>query len=194
MKTFFTADLHFGCDHLRKHTRSEYRTIEDHDEAILQNLNEVVMRRDRLVILGDFCFTKPGRYRPRIKCAHIFFILGNHDKPLQTRNVFGGNVWDTKVISLERGHVFCSHYPHCYWPQSHYGFHHAYGHLHWNAEHEERMNLAFPERRSMDVGLDNAKRILGEHKPFSEDLFFDLLSPFKGHGLVERHKSSGSSA
>ena len=186
MKTFFTADLHFGCDHLREHTRAEYRTIEDHDEAILQNLNEVVMRRDRLVILGDFCLEKPGRYRPRIKCAHIFFILGNHDKPQKTRNVFGGNVWEGRTVKCDRGNVFCSHYPHAYWDDSHYGVCHAYGHLHYNQDHEDRMDLAFPERRSMDVGIDNAKRILGEHRAFTEDEFFDRTLCFKGHGLVER--------
>lgn len=186
MKTFFTSDTHFGCDNLRKYTRSEYGTIEDHDAALMEGINQVVGRQDRLVIVGDFCLAKPGRYRPKIKCRHLAFILGNHDKPRQIQNVFGRDVWDIKMISCDRGHVWCSHYPHAYWHNSHYGSYHAYGHLHFNLEHEFRMDLAFPERRSMDVGVDNAKRILGEHRPFSEDELFDLLSDRAGHGLVSR--------
>ena len=184
MTMYLTADLHFGCENLRKHTRSEHATIEDHDAAILDAINSKVGRNDQLAILGDFCIKKPGRYRPGIRCRHIFFILGNHDKPQQIKNVFGGNVWQTKMLSLDRGHVWCSHYPHCYWPQSHYGFCHAYGHLHYNLEHEERMWQAFPERRSMDVGLESAKNSLGEARPFSETEFFELTLCFEGHGLV----------
>jgi len=186
MKTFLTADLHFGCENLRKHTRSEYETIEDHDAAIFTNINRAVDRRDRLVILGDFCLKRPGRYRQHINCRHIFFVLGNHDKPQQIRDVFGCNVWQTKYVKLERGNIFCSHFPHAYWHNSHYGSYHAYGHLHYNIEHEDRMDLAFPQRRSMDVGIDSAKRILGEHRPFSEDEFFNYLRLQEGHGLVRK--------
>lgn len=186
MKTWFTSDLHLGCEGLVKATRPEFSSVEEHDDALIDNINRMVDRDDRLVILGDFCFKKPGKYRPRIRCRNIFFILGNHDNEHKTRAVFGGNVWTAKMVKLKGGHVWCSHYPHCYWDRSHYGTYHAYGHLHYNIGHEHDMYCAFPQRRSMDVGVDAAIAILGEYRPFLEDEFFDVLWDAKGHGLCER--------
>jgi len=188
MTTFFTSDLHFGCDGLIEATRPEFGSTEQHDDTLIDSINRVVGRNDRLVILGDFCYKKPGKYRQRLVCRHHFFILGNHDKEKQTRAVFGGNVWLAKMVKLKGGMVWCSHYPHCYWPQSHYGAYHAYGHLHNNTNHEEDMRMAAWDRRAMDVGVDHARLVLGEYRPFSEDEFFYALRLRKGHGLCERKK------
>lgn len=186
MTTYFTADTHFGCGRLRKHTRSEFTTIEEHDEALLDGINRTVSRGDQLVIVGDFCLKKPGRYRPKIKCRHIFYVLGNHDKMGAIQRSFGGHVWWHKMIKLERGMVWACHYPTAYWPQSHYGAFHAYGHLHASAEREVAMDSAFPGRRSMDVGVDSAYKIFGDYRPFSSDEFFDLLAGQEGHDIIRR--------
>ena len=185
MVTYFTADLHLGCNNLRKHTRPEYGTIEEHDDTIIANINRQVARNDRLIILGDFCLKKPGKYRYRINCRQVFFILGNHDKEAQIRAVFGGNVWLGKLVKLPRGEGWCSHYPHCYWPESHHGSFHCHGHTHHNQAHEAAMDLLGP-RRSMDVGVDSAKALFGSHRPITEDELFDRLAGRPGHGLVSR--------
>jgi hypothetical protein len=38
--------------------------------------------------------------------------------------------------------------------------------------------------------MESAKKLLGEHRPFTEDEFFDRTLCFKGHGLCERHTSA----
>lgn len=188
MTTFFTADLHFGCDNLVRTARKEFDSTEQHDTELLDAINRVVGRNDRLVILGDFCHEKPGRYRPKLVCRHNFFILGNHDKEKQIRAVFGGNVWMAKMVKLKRGMIWCSHYPHSYWPQSHYGAYHAYGHIHYNLDYEYHMRKAFSDRRALDVGVDHARAVLGEYRPFSEDEFFDILRFREGHDHVKPWK------
>ena len=89
---WFTADQHFGCEKLVANTRTEFSDSKQHDDHLLDVLNRYVQPNDRLVIIGDFCKEKPGRYRPLIRCKNIMFVLGNHDKEVKIRAVFGGNV------------------------------------------------------------------------------------------------------
>ena len=95
---WFTADIHFGCDKLVENTRPEFVSVEEHDTHLVSQINGHVGRNDVLVILGDFCKEKPGRYRPLLKCRNHFFILGNHDKECKIRAVFGGNVWHQRMV------------------------------------------------------------------------------------------------
>ena len=182
MKTFFCADLHFSCKNLMCAIRKEFTCIEDHDQAILDGINRTVSRIDRLVICGDFCHKKPGRWRPKIRCRNIVFVRGNHDQTQKIKAVFGGQTYEQKMIKGEFGDkFFLCHYPMAYWPESHYCSIHLFGHLHDDQEKEERMDLAFPGRRALDVGIDAARRILGEWRPFSEEEILYLLKDRQGH-------------
>lgn len=186
MRYWFTADTHFSHDHLIENTRPEFSSVMEHDRVLMENINKCGGTHDDvLVIVGDFAWNKPGRYRQQIRSfKHIFFVLGNHDNEHKIRNVFGGTVWTRKMVQTSQGHVVCDHHPSCYWDLSHRGIYHAYGHLHYSLEREAVMDKAFPERRSMDVGVDAAYAILGEYRPFSEDEFFAHLDNREGHDKV----------
>ena len=61
-----------------------------------------------------------------------------------------------------------------------------YGHSHSNAE--VWLDSVMPGRRSMDVGVDNAAKILGEYKPFSFEEISNIMSKKNGfhfdhHGM-----------
>jgi calcineurin-like phosphoesterase family protein len=183
---YFTSDTHFGCDKLVENTRPQFTDCKQHDDHLIDMINSTVDRNDTLVIVGDFCKEKPGLYRPRIRCRHIQFILGNHDKEKKIRAVFGGNVWQQRMVKVGDQRVWCSHFPTCYWDRSHYGVAHAYGHLHYNREREQAMDKGMPGRRSMDVGVDAAKTLFGEYKPISSGLFFGMLSDRKGHDIIRK--------
>jgi len=180
---YFTGDQHFGCERLVANARPQFDNVDQHDQALIDLTNLSVGQNDTLVMVGDLCREKPGRYRQRIKCRNIFYILGNHDKEAKIRAVFGGNVWQYKTVKLACGYpaVAC-HYCMCAWDQSHYGRYHVYGH--WHAKHEEEMDQIWPQRRSMDVGVDNAMRLLGEYRPFSEDELLDFLGDRVGHDFI----------
>jgi calcineurin-like phosphoesterase family protein len=111
--------------------------------------------------------------------------MGNHDKRAQTEAVFG-RVWDHYMVKTGGKLLWAFHYPTAYWPQSHYGAFHCFGHIHDNLEHEAAMDLAFPARRSMDVGVDAAKRRLGDYRPFATEEVLGFLDGRPGHGLRER--------
>ncbi len=183
---WLTSDTHLGCDKLIENTRTLFTDTKQHDDHVLDMMNMCAKPNDTLVIVGDFCKEKPGRYRQKIKCKNIFFILGNHDKEAKIRAAFGGNVWTRKIVKFGEYRIVCDHHPSCFWDRSHYGVYHAYGHLHWNAEREAMMDLGFPGRRSHDVGVDSANAILDEYRPWSADEFIGFIGPNKGHDIIKR--------
>lgn len=190
MKTFLMSDTHFECYNLIEETRSEWASPETHDEMVVDAINSTVKRQDRLIILGDFCkdTKRTAIWRQKIQCKHVHLVLGNHDKRTHAWPAFGmGNVSDTLELKVgppeDRRKIFCSHYPHVHWPASHYGSYHAYGHVHGQKESE--LDMMMPERRSIDVGVDNAVRLLGSPFPFSTDELFLFLRLRAGHGLVK---------
>ena len=82
------ADLHFGDVGLLKHQeRCKFKTIEEHDELIIRNLNMVLRPGDTLYILGDVGhrgstaeeFEALGQKIRRIECARKVLVFGNHD-------------------------------------------------------------------------------------------------------------------
>lgn len=194
---WYMGDPHFGHSNIiGDFVGREYATIEEHDADIIDNTNACVAEQDELFILGDYCWAnsvkKPGHWRNRIKCRKMHLIWGNHDK--DHFKLQFSTVDDVRIVSLpftapikkrdgsveERGQtMFLSHYPHAYWPSSHYGSLHIYGHMH--DQREATLDAAFPGRRSMDVGVDTAYRLLGKRRPFSEAEIVSILMERPGH-------------
>jgi len=183
---FFTADTHFGHKLvLTKMLRGGFATIEEHDKLIADNINAIVDVRDELYILGDFAWARHAYSRIRIKCKTVRTVLGNHDRRGQMEKVFG-ECPDTRILrnfGLTGLTVFLSHYPHAFWPSSHHGNYHLYGHMH-NQE-EELLTKLWPQRRSLDVGVDSAKALLGSYRPFSEDEIIKILKHREGHHKIK---------
>lgn len=137
-------------------------------------------------------------FRKRIVCENIIHVLGNHDHHIAYNrhlpNCLLAHDYDTghHIVSPEDSHsdfdepvnaqelfklvtpyleltvadhsgkrTYClMHFPITIWNKAHHDRVHLYGHVHGGYT---AMN------RSMDVGIDNAKRLLGEYRPFSEE-------------------------
>lgn len=80
-EVYFTSDTHFGHKNVIGYCSRPWKTVEEMDEALIENWNSVVKPHDCVYHLGDFAFAK----RPRIKeivaqlNGHKVLILGNHD-------------------------------------------------------------------------------------------------------------------
>jgi calcineurin-like phosphoesterase family protein len=181
MKTHFTADTHFEHEGILEMAGRPFVNIEEHNSYLIDRINETVGRDDRLFIVGDFGWRAEDSWFGKIRCKNVHLVFGNHDKA-RLGKLFK-TAEDTCIVKIQEQKVFLSHYPHAYWPAAHYGSLHLYGHVH--AEREETLDLAFPGRRSMDCGLDNAKLLVGEYRPFTEDEIIQILMARPGHDHVE---------
>jgi calcineurin-like phosphoesterase family protein len=163
--------------------RISREAIETMDDTLIENINNIVGENDTLYHLGDFCFGSKHdilrtatNYRRRINCKNITFIWGNHDS-FAIRPIFT-NCYDLLNVNVESQRIVLCHYAMAVFDKSHRGAWHLYGHSHANAE--EWLDKAMPGRRTMDVGVDNAAKILGEYRPFSFDEISKIMSKKSG--------------
>jgi len=185
-KVFFTADSHWGHDKTFIYEKRGFRTIQEHDQALIDNWNAVVGVNDNVIHLGDFLVgagTNAFKYGQEILFrlnGHIHLIWGNHNSyvkdiyrmavkeilpqavettelyPVTYSNkiTFYGN----NLLARIKGddyyqYVFCSHFAHRIWIDSHKGsVIHISGHSH-GSDPESQLEFAGAQR--LDVGVDN---------------------------------------
>jgi len=77
---YFISDLHLGHQKICSFREGFGETSEEHDEIIIERINQTVRAKDKLYILGDVSFNKIGFDKIiRINCKHKELVLGNHD-------------------------------------------------------------------------------------------------------------------
>lgn len=179
MNTYLISDTHFDSKTVM--SMRPFACPADHDDHVLDQINSLVQPNDRLICGGDFCARGAAHLLARIRCRQVYLVIGNHDRAQSIRAFKSAE--ETMTIKIRDLKMFISHYPHCFWPGSHHGHLHAYGHVH--DEREEWMDAALPGRRSQDVGLDTAKRLLGEYRPFLDTEVYDNLITRPGHDPIE---------
>ena len=81
-KTWFIADLHLGHQKIIDFELRPFKTLEEMDEAIVENWNSVVGDNDDIFVLGDFSFydkEKTTEICKKLKGRKIL-IMGCHDE------------------------------------------------------------------------------------------------------------------
>jgi calcineurin-like phosphoesterase family protein len=144
---WFTSDTHLGHANVIEHCQRPFASLAEMDDAILGNINALVMPQDILYHLGDFAWKNPKEYRSRIKCRQVHLVIGNHDRKV-AESVGFASVSGYKELKVGEGRqriVLC-HYAMRVWNQHHRGAWHLYGHSHGSLPDEGR--------RAFDVGVD----------------------------------------
>lgn len=141
------------------------------DVELINQINLNVQENDVLYHLGDFAlpgkqdyYKKCRNYRDKIKCKNLVLIWGNHDDRC-IADLFS-ETYDLKSIRIpySNNKIILCHYAMAAWEGSHRGNWQLYGHSH--SEIELWMDSIISNRKSMDVGVDNAFKILGYYQPF----------------------------
>lgn len=91
---WFTTDLHFGHKNIlsfESETRP-YASTDEMDKAIIDNINSVVGKRDKLFILGDIAFSSKHYMLDYLNVGNIVVILGNHDYPAKVPSILRSGV------------------------------------------------------------------------------------------------------
>lgn len=196
----------------------DFDTIEQMNTAIINDINNLVKEDDELWHLGDWTFgglDKIWEFRKQIKCRNIHLIYGNHDHHIENNKkviVIESNPNNVNLIFPRKfqsngstmefylqdlfsscqyykelkinGRMFIlSHYAHRVWNHSHKGTIHLYGHSHGTLENT-------PWGKSMDVGIDNAFKLLGEYRPFSITEIIDIMD--KRETLILDHHNQNT--
>ena len=179
-------------------TRDAVDMMNDH---LTDQINAIVGEDDTLWHLGDFAFARKDDYyrkcrfyRDRIKCQNINIIWGNHDTATCAepgdddyviRDLFNkANHLQRIRVPGQKAAIFLCHYAMAVWDKSHRNAWQLYGHSHSTIE--KALDSHFKGRRSMDVGVDNAKNVLGEYRPFTTEELQRIMDKRDGH-VVDHH-------
>lgn len=76
---FVLSDLHFGHKRIVDYSRTQFTSIDEHDQHIINCINTVCHKDDYLWLLGDIGFTKPALEKLQDINCRMALIGGNHD-------------------------------------------------------------------------------------------------------------------
>lgn len=158
--TFFSSDFHYGHKNLTRGTSNwsnggqrDFDTLEEMNQALIDRINERVMKKDILYFLGDWSFggfENVKKLRDLLNVETIHFIFGNHDHHIENNRGGSKGYFTTtqhyKEVTIAGQKIVMMHYPMKVWNGMHKGFWHLYGHCHGS--------LQETNGKSMDVGVD----------------------------------------
>lgn len=176
-RIWFTSDTHYNHSNICRGTSNwpeesktrKFDTLDQMNDAIVDNINHVVGEDDILFHLGDWSFggfEMIQEFRDRVNCKNIHLLLGNHDHHIENdkggvRKLFAsvnnylrleltipaepGPGTSKKVI--KKSIVMC-HYPIASWHDMNRGVIQLHGHVHLGPEDKLHRGKA------MDIGMD----------------------------------------
>lgn len=178
-KIFVTSDTHFHHNREFVWKSRGFTSIKEHDDFVINNLNENVKKDDILFHLGDFCLNTTllqfEELLSRIVCQNIYMLFGNHPNPHYkgvykklVQSKFGVDYTDASEIYPLRyknvvyignyqevilnGHfVVLSHYPLYIWNECQNGSWMLCGHSHGGCIFSQPTT---PEGKILDCGWD----------------------------------------
>ena len=171
----FTSDLHHEHKRIVEFTnRAVDTTQENHTEWLISVWNKNVTSGDLVYHLGDFSFAKKyddiALFLLKLNGQKIF-IKGNHDKrenlDLMVKDGLIAAWYDYKEIKIQDIPTVLFHFPIASWHRQSHGAIHLHGHCHGN----------FKDYRGkmLDVGLDSAYNLYGEHKFITENEVLEFM-------------------
>lgn len=187
MKVWMTGCTHFRHEKIISLCQRPFLSIYEHDSHLMNQINTLVKKGDRLYLLGDLGSFKNGeqikQFRNSINCDDVRMVRGNHDLLTLTayQKVFqeAGDILEYRWGQSSEEMMVLSHYPMLAWNKSFALSYHCFSHVHGKIT--PWINHYMPHYRGIDIGVDSAKFFLGEYRPFSLDEVLNILKERKGN-------------
>ena len=161
---WFTSDLHFYHRNIMNYCNRPWKTVEEMNEALINNWNSVVKDGDIVFNLGDFAFASNSKWKElleKLKGKH-YLIIGNHDVSrypgTKIMELFE-RVEQQILLKIDEQYVYLNHYPFLCYGGSYRNnaVWQLFGHVHSSPNSsgldDSRLIHLFPYQ--YDVGVDN---------------------------------------
>ncbi len=148
MALFFTADTHFGDAPRIRVDHRPFKSIAEHDAALIERWNEVVGPRDEIYHLGDFTAIEDAKRVSALLATlngRKHLIIGNNDSPATTENKGWASVGYYAELKVDGRLLILCHYPFRTWHKMGRGAIDLHGHSHGRLKEATRQ---------YDVGVD----------------------------------------
>lgn len=166
-RMWLTSDSHWSHSNILKYCVRPWDTVEEMNQALIDNWNSVVGPDDHVYHLGDFCFGNVEKWNailePGVLNGHIHLILGNHDPTRLYRNGVNigrfSEITYQKLLFVDGWTVYLNHFPFLDFSNNlDYKVISLNGHVHYNGLtngtlNDEKIKMFQPNQ--YDVGVDN---------------------------------------
>jgi len=166
--TWFTSDEHYYHKNICRFTGRPFSSVEEMNRLLIENHNAVVQPNDHVWHLGDLAFASISKIENLVRQLNgtHYLIIGNHDKEIENnmRRLVETKLFATldyyKEVTIERQTICLAHSAYAIWIGKHKGWWNLYGHSHSTFEPHK-------QGKQMDVGVDNAAKLVGVYRPLS---------------------------
>lgn len=202
-ETWIVSDLHLNHNKNFIFEKRGFVSIQDHNDTIINTINDKVKPDDNLISLGDFCLmTKEDefeKFRERINCKNIYMIFGNHPNPIYKifkREVFSKYGEDIEVYPfryknmifigyhmdfvIQGKYVVINHFPLDIWDHMKDGAYMLCGHSHYSFE---RTHKDSTDGKILDCGWE------GHGKPYNFREIIEIMEK-KTIRVSDHHKNN----
>lgn len=112
---FFTSDTHFNHANILRFCNRPWESIEEHDQALIENWNSIIGPDDTVFHLGDFVFGGFPKWKEIVEQlnGHIYLIRGNHDDKQMTAGIqtlFEDCLYQARIL-VDGKTVYLNHFP-----------------------------------------------------------------------------------
>jgi calcineurin-like phosphoesterase family protein len=167
--THLTSDSHFRHKNVIRYDKRPFSSIEEMDEALINNWNSVVKHNHKVIHVGDLTLSNDLKYIDSILQrlnGQIYFVKGNHDVFLKRPNLHGRFEWikDYFELNIESKKLIICHYPLLTWRSARRGAWMLHGHCHGSINQLNESCLR------LDVGCVNF-----DYHPVSLRRIFEIM-------------------
>lgn len=184
-KIFFTSDTHFFHENVIHYSHRPFKSIEEHNEALIQNWNAVVPEDGIVFHLGDFAFAGTIKWVEILEQLNgkIYLCLGNHDyknfkEPVKKYFV---DVKEQYYIAIGEQYIMLNHCPMLCYGGAYRNVWQLFGHVHTEkyTPIEKQKGLDTPRLKYLfstqyDVGVDN-----NDYRPISYNEIREIIEKQK---------------
>jgi calcineurin-like phosphoesterase family protein len=145
---YFTSDTHFGDPRVLRIDKRPFKTIPDHDAALIERWNAAIGPEDEVWHLGDFALhVRPERIHELLDALNgrKHLIRGNNDGEATLAAAGWESVRDYAELNVEGTWLVLCHYAFRTWKNMGRGWIDLHGHSHGRLT---------KQTRQYDVGVD----------------------------------------
>jgi calcineurin-like phosphoesterase family protein len=190
-KVFITSDTHFWHVNAIKYCARPWDTVEEMNQALVDNWNSVVGKDDHIYHLGDFSFggiEKCNEFlQPGVLNGNIHLILGNHDTDRLLRDTVNYGrfceITFQKILLIDGWTVFLNHFPFMDFSNNiDHKVAQLYGHTHENPFVAGTMieeKVKFLKWNQYNIGVDN-----NDYRPISLARAMEIIKERRDKSIV----------
>jgi calcineurin-like phosphoesterase family protein len=148
LAVYFTGDTHFGDPRVLRIDKRSFKSIPEHDEALIARWNETVLPDDEVWHLGDFALhVRPERIDELLNILNgrKHLIIGNNDGQATLSAQGWASVQNYAELLVDGHALVLCHYAFRTWKNMGRGWLDLHGHSHGKLKRQTRQ---------FDVGVD----------------------------------------